>query len=211
MGNKLIIFDFDGTLVDSLDIWAYIDEEYFGSRNLDYKKVESFSGMTVFEAASFSKEFFNIDEEVEDIMKEWTDIAVRLYPTKATLREGAISFFDKLREKGYNIAIGTSNALIVVKEYIKNKKLDKYIDYIFTGTEAENGKPEPDIFLEIARHFDISPKDVIVVEDSLEGVMAGKNAGMYVYAIAEKYSKKNEEKIKKIADKFICSFEEIEI
>ncbi len=211
MGNKLIIFDFDGTLVDSLDIWAYIDEEYFGSRNLDYKKVESFSGMTVFEAASFSKEFFNIDEEVEDIMKEWTDIAVRLYPTKATLREGAISFFDKLREKGYNIAIGTSNALIVVKEYIKNKKLDKYIDYIFTGTEAENGKPEPDIFLEIARHFDISLKDVIVVEDSLEGVMAGKNAGMYVYAIAEKYSKKNEEKIKKIADKFICSFEEIEI
>lgn len=211
MGNKLIIFDFDGTLVDSLDIWAYIDEEFFGSRNLDYKKVESFSGMTVFEAASFSKEFFNIDEEVEDIMREWTDIAVRLYPTRATLRDGAIDFFNKLKDKGYNIAIGTSNALIVVEEYLKNKNLEKYVDYIFTGTDAKNGKPEPDIFLEIAKHFDINPKEVIVVEDSLEGVMAGKNAGMYVYAIEERYSKKNEDKIKEIADKFIYSFEEIEI
>lgn len=211
MGNKLIIFDFDGTLVDSLDIWAYIDEEFFGSRNLDYKQVESFSGMTVPEAAKFSKKFFNMQEEVEDIIKEWMDIAVDMYPKKAALRDGAIDLFEKAKAKGYKIAIGTSNALMVVEKYLKENNIDKYIDYVFTGTEAEKGKPEPDIFLHIAKHFNIKPKDTIVIEDSLEGTMAGKNANMYVYSIAERYSKKNEEKIKQIADKFIHSFEEIEI
>lgn len=210
MDKKLIIFDFDGTLADSLDAWWEIDKLFFGKRNINFTiDIPNFQGMSLTEAAIYVKERYSFPESVEEIKKEWVDLGYDLYVNQVKPKPFARECLELAKEKGYHTAIGSSNGKDIILPFLENNNLDNLVDFVLTSCEVGKGKPNPDIFLKIAEHFNISPSNSVVFEDTIEGINAGKNANMKVYTINEPHHKDFEDKIKEISTNYINSFEEI--
>ena len=87
--------------------------------------------------------------------------------------------------------------------------LYSYIEVFQTSDEVKKGKPAPDVFLSAAKHLKVDPADCLVFEDIPNGILAGKNAGMTVCAVADQYSEDLIDTKKKLADFYITSYEQV--
>ena len=124
---------------------------------------------------------------------------------------------QNLKSNKIKIALGTVsrretlNIYINENEYIKNKcNLQKYFYFIVTKDDVELKKPNPEVYNKIIKKFNISDlSKCIVIEDSLTGVLAAKNANLDVIVIYDKYSDKDREKINELADYTVTNFKEL--
>lgn len=92
---------------------------------------------------------------------------------------------------------------------LKSLGIGEYFDELHTSCEVEKGKPAPDIYLLVAEKLGVKPEACLVFEDIMQGILAGKAAGMKVCAVKDEYSTKQEVEKKAAADWFIDGFEEI--
>jgi len=203
MKYKAVIFDLDGTLIDSMGIWFEVDKQYLLKRNIEvpenlFDQVEG--GNSFIEIAKFFKERFNLPDSLDEIMNEWTEMVEEYYRYKITMRPGVIELLEFLKKKDVKLGIGTSNSMKLTRLVLEVNGVLKYFDHIVAGCEEIKGKPFPDIFLAVAEELNVSPRKCLVVEDVLVGVQAAKNAGMDVYAIYDKYSSDKQIQIKETAD-----------
>ncbi len=208
---KGVIFDLDGTLVDSMWIWKVIDVEFLNKRNIqvpdDLQK--TIEGMSFTETAEYFKNRFALEEEIEEIKIEWSNMARDYYKNKIALKEGVEDFICFLKKNGIKIGIGTSNSKELATAVLEKHDILKHFDTIRTSCEVNKGKPHPDIFLRVAKDLNISPKECLVFEDTYAGVLAGKRAGMKVFAIADEVSFEYKEEIANLADEYIENFKGI--
>ncbi|MDK2811628.1 MAG: hypothetical protein PWR27_2337 [Petroclostridium sp.] len=206
-----VIFDLDGTLIDSLWIWDEIDIQFLGNRGItlpdDLQKIVE--GMSFTETAVYFKERFNLQESIEEIKEEWNTMANHYYKDKVPLKEGAREFIEFLRSKNIKMGIGTSNSRELTLEVLKKHGLLHYFDAVVTSCEVKKGKPHPDVFLKVAELLEVKPEECLVFEDTYAGVLAAKRAGMKVFAVADRFSFPYREEIAGLADKYVESFKEI--
>ena len=208
---KGVIFDLDGTLVDSMWMWKAIDIEYLGKRGLDcpedlQKKIE---GMSFSETAVYFKERFQLPLSLEEIKACWTEMAVGKYRKEVPLKPGAGEFLEYCRQNGIATGIATSNGREIVDAVIEALRLGPYLNEVATACEVAAGKPEPDIYLEVARRLKVDPEACLVFEDIPEGILAGKRAGMTVIAMADRFSEDMEKEKRDLADGFISDYREL--
>jgi len=201
---KAVIFDLDGTLINSMYIWEEMDVRFLKKRGItltgelfDDLQTNSFVDMAI-----YFKNRFTLKETIEEIINEWVTEAKHLYANELRLKPDSKEFLKFLKENKYRIALGTSNELSLAQSVLKNNDVLDYFETIVTGCSGLKGKPAPDIFLQVAKNLNVSPADCLVIEDTLVGVLAAKNAGMKVYAVADEFSKHDIEKIKEKADGF---------
>lgn len=212
MKYKAVIFDMDGTLIDSMGIWIQVDKEYLKMRNIPvpddlFKDVTT--GNSFKEICRYFKDKFDLPDSIEEIGAEWTGMVEEHYKTDVKLKTGAHEFLKFLEENNIKIGVGTSNSKHLAETVLKaNNVLEKF-DSIVTGCEDIKGKPFPDIFLKAAEELNIAPKDCLVIEDVFIGVQAAKKAGMDVYAIYDEHAAYETEKIKQTADFYAEEFSEI--
>ena len=107
---KLFLFDLDGTILDSLKIWNDIDLLFFKNHNLimgeDYHI--AIAPLTLEETATYTKNTYKLDIDEEQIMKEWSDLAIKEYAENVNLKKGVKEFLDYLKNKNVHLAIATS-------------------------------------------------------------------------------------------------------
>ncbi len=206
-----VIFDLDGTLVDSMWIWKQIDIDYLEKRglNLPLNLQKEIEGMSFTETAYYFKERFSLIDTIDEIKEEWLGMAEDFYATRITLKKGVIPFLNYLKENNIKIGIGTSNARELAEAVLRNHNILHYFDSIRTSCEVEKGKPHPDVFLKVAEDLQVIPKQCVVFEDTYAGVLAGKRAGMQVVAIADEHSFPYKQEICSLADKYIEDYEAI--
>ena len=183
-GINAVIFDLDGTLIDSMWMWKQIDIDYLASKGKPFPPnlQDTISGMSFSETAVYFKETFGIEDDLDTIKKCWNDMAWEMYSTRVTLKEGALEFLKYLKERGIKTGIATSNSNELAFMVTKRLGIDAYIDEIHTACEVEKGKPSPDIYLFVAETLGVDPSECLVFEDVLRGVIAGLRAGMRVCA-----------------------------
>ncbi len=205
---KAVIFDLDGTLVDSMWIWKDIDIQYLEKRgvHLPDELQKEIEGMSFTETAIYFKERFDLEESLEEIKEEWTFMASNFYKNKILLKTGVKEFIEHLKEQGIKIGIGTSNSRELAMEVLKKHDILKYFDTIRTSCEVERGKPYPDVFLKVADDLGVDPKSCMVFEDTYAGVLAAKRAGMKVFAIHDELSLPYKNDILKLADRYIDDY-----
>lgn len=210
---KAVIFDLDGTLVDSMWMWKDIDVEFLDRYQIKLPAdlQHQIEGMSFSETAIYFKERFQLPEPLEEIKKVWNLMAKEKYKNQVPLKKGALEFLEFLKSRKIKTGIATSNSMELVKVIIEKYKLKKYFDSIRTSCEVEKGKPSPDIYLLVAKDLKVSPNECLVFEDVIQGIMAGKNAGMQVCAVSDIFSEQEIEKKRKLADYYIDSFHEIEM
>ncbi len=204
-GIKAVIFDFDGTLADSMWMWPSIDEEYLKKFGIECPETlhTELEGKSPNECAKYFQEKFNINESEEAMMDAWNDMAAYNYEHKVFLKPGVESFLKKLKENGIKIGIGSSNFKELVVSALKNNGVLEYIDSIHVSSEVAAGKPAPDIYELTAEDLGVKPRECLVFEDIVQGLLAGKRAGMKTVAVFDECSSEKQELNKEMCDYYI--------
>lgn len=208
---EAILFDLDGSLVDSMWMWREIDIEYLGKFGIPLpERLQSdIEGMSFTETAVYFKERFHLPDSVEQIMNDWNQMAWDKYSHEVPLKNGVRELIAYCIRNGIKLGIATSNSRALVENVINAHELMDAFDSIVTGCEVDKGKPAPDIYLEAARRCGAAPAKCLVFEDIVPGILAGKSAGMKVCAVDDLYSKHQNEEKKRLADYFITDYFEI--
>ena len=204
-GIKAVIFDFDGTLADSMWMWPSIDEDYLKKFGIECPETlhTELEGKSPNECAKYFQEKFNINESEEAMMDTWNDMAAYNYEHKVFLKPGIESFLKKLKENGIKIGIGSSNFKELVVLALKNNGVLEYIDSIHVSSEVHAGKPAPDIYELTAEDLGVKPRECLVFEDIVQGLLAGKRAGMKTVAVFDECSSEKQELNKEMCDYYI--------
>ncbi len=207
-GIEAVIFDLDGTLVDSMWMWHQIDIEYLGKYGIPLpdKLQESIEGKSFHETAVYFKERFRIPDSLEKIKDCWNAMAWDKYENEVPLKPGARSFLESCRRRGIKLGIATSNSRALAQNIADVHGLHDYFDCIMTGCDVLKGKPAPDIYLAAARGLDVAPERCLVFEDIIPGILAGKNAGMKVCAVEDAYSADVRARKQELADYYIVDY-----
>lgn len=209
--TQAIIFDLDGTLVDSMWLWNDIDIEFLEARGLPLPETyqHDIEGMSFTETAIYTKELFRLPESVDELKAIWNRMAIEKYTYEIPFKPGAEIFLQYCKEQKISMGIATSNSRELVDAVVHALHLDNYIQKIVTSCEVEKGKPAPDVYLEAARRLGISPEHCLVFEDVPMGILAGKNAGMRVCAVEDAFSTDKQAEKRSLADYYISNYEQV--
>ena len=210
--TEAFIFDMDGTLVDSMGLWKDIDVEYLSSKDIPFPEnlQKDLEGMCFKDTAKYFKKRFKIEDSLETIETTWNDMAEYKYSHEVDLKQGVLDILSFAKENGIKLGIATSNSRRLTDALLKAKGLDDTFDYVLTGCESLKSKPDPEIYLTAAAALGVKPEKCLVFEDIVAGIMAGKNAGMRVCCVDDKYSAYCLEDKKKLSDYYIYSYEDID-
>ena len=203
MQHKAIIFDLDGTLIDSMQLWRQVDVEFLTKRGIDVPEdlFDSIPGGNGFiQTALYFKQRFGLDDSVESIMDEWTYMVERHYSSDVKLKAGAYDLLQSIRQSEVKIGLATSNSLHLAQTVLQANGILSWFSALSTGDMHLRGKPYPDIFLNCAGLLEVEPETCIAVEDTLTGVQAAKAAGMRTFAIFDEDSLPFWAQIKEVAD-----------
>ena len=200
-----VIFDLDGSLVDSMWMWRAIDIEYLGRFGIPLPEdlQSKIEGMSFSETAVYFKEFFHIPDSLEKIKDDWNRMAWDKYTNEVPLKPGIPEFLRGCRKHGIKLGIATSNSRELVENIVEVHKLRDYFSCIMTGCDVAHGKPAPDIYLAVSEKLRVNPERCLVFEDIIPGIQAGKSAGMKVCAVEDAYSLQTKDNKKALADFYI--------
>lgn len=203
-----VIFDLDGSLVDSMWMWRAIDIEYLGRFGIPLPEglQSRIEGMSFSETAVYFKETFGIPDSLEKIKNDWNQMAWDKYTNEVPLKPGIPEFLEGCRENGIRLGIATSNSRELVENIAEVHRLRAYFSCIMTGCDVARGKPAPDIYLAVAEGLQVQPERCLVFEDIIPGIQAGLNAGMKVCAVEDAYSLHDRERKLRLADYYIQDF-----
>ena len=210
-GVEAVIFDLDGSLVDSMWIWYQIDVEYLGHYGLSVPQdlQRAIEGFSFSETAEYFKMRFALPDPVEEIKRVWNRMALDKYIHQVPLKPGAGEFLELCRRRGIRRGIATSNSRELVGAVAEARGLSGFFSCIMTGCDVGRGKPAPDIYLAVAKELRTAPKNCLVFEDIVPGILAGKAAGMRVCAVEDAYSMPQKEEKMRLADGYIRDYREI--
>lgn len=187
---KLVIFDFDGLLVDSEPIYVNSNKRFLKEKGInDFSIINKLFGMRAEETFLLIKKTFSFEEEVEELMNVRNKYIIEdLENGKLKLMPYVKEVLDKLKNK-FKLAIGSSSKSYLLYKGLEIHNLSSYFDVIVTGDDVIKGKPEPDIYLKVSELTNVFPEKSIVIEDAPNGILAGKRAGMKTVAIPNEQTK----------------------
>ncbi|MCR5797836.1 MAG: HAD family phosphatase [Eubacterium sp.] len=176
---KAAIFDLDGTLLDSLYVWARVDFDFLGKRGFevpdDYgKKIAS---MGFREVAIYTNERFGLGEDIDDILAEWNELARDKYHNEVKLKPGVKELLERFKKNGLLLGIATSSNHELYEKCLENNGVAEYFHSITETKEVGKGKKFADVYLREAEKMGVLPEECIVFEDLEEGLVAAREAG----------------------------------
>lgn len=208
---EAVIFDLDGSMVDSMWMWRAIDIEYLGRFGITLPEnlQACIEGMSFSETAVYFKKRFDLPDDLDTIKADWNRMAWDKYTYEVPVKDGVTELLEYCMDHGIKVGIATSNSRELVENVVKARHLDQYFDCIMTGCDVAKGKPAPDIYLAVARELNVSPENCLVFEDIIPGIQAGKAAGMRVCAVYDKYSEHQDAEKRTLADYYTYHFKEL--
>lgn len=206
-----LIFDMDGTLLDSMGMWDNIDQIYLKQLNLDVPnnlKAE-IEHLSFHKTAKYFKERFNISDSVSKIEHDWYTMALSIYKNKKMIKPYVKEFLSIVKSRKIKICLATSNYMETARTALKTNKIYNFFDSISVTDEVEHDKDFPDVFILSSKKLGIPPENCVVFEDSLPAIMSAKSANMKVIAVKDSHSIHSLKSMLKHCDAGISSFKEL--
>lgn len=209
--TEAVIFDLDGSMVDSMWIWKDIDIAYLGKFGISLPdNLQScIEGMSFGETAAYFKERFGLPDSIDTIKADWNRMAKDKYAFEVPVKKGVQELLEYCKSHGIKAGIATSNSRELVETLVNAHHFESYFDCIMTACDVSRGKPAPDIYLAVAKALAVSPENCLVFEDIIPGIQAGLSAGMKVCAVYDKYSEHQDDEKHRMADYYTYHFTEL--
>ncbi len=182
-GNKIeaVIFDMDGVIIDSEEIWKRAENEIFSS--VGVKLTDELCKMT---ETMTTREVTNFwfgkypwkNKSLEEVENGVIERVAHLIKDAGKGIDGIEEFLRKMKDKGYKIGLATNSPSCLIPVVLEKFALDKYFDATSSAEHEPEGKPSPYVYLTTAGKLNIKPENCIAIEDSRSGLLAAKKAGM---------------------------------
>lgn len=208
---RAVIFDLDGTLIDSLGVWAEVDRKCLEKHGIpptpDYTL--AVSSMSFRESAEYTIRRYGFSETPEELMAEWMGMVEHEYAHRIALKPFVREYLSLLTQKGTKLAVATASPPKLYVPVLKNNGIYDCFDAFACVEEVEHGKGFPDVFLLAASRLGVRPCDCLVFEDTLPGIRGAKAAGMTAIGVYDSSSQSDETQIRAEADGYCMSFAEL--
>ncbi len=188
---EAIIYDLDGTLIDSEDHWQPVNQHFFAKRGMEFTPElhRQVAGGSILETMQRFKVTFGWSETPEDLRAELLSMTEEIYRALAQPIAGAEELIRATRQQIGSQAIASGSSARRVTTVVDRLRWQPHFDYLASCEEVGNkGKPDPAVFLYAAQKIDVHPSQCVVIEDSENGVRAAKAAGMRCIAVPYKKS-----------------------
>lgn len=182
---EAVIFDLDGTIIDSEDNYYEADRILLGKYGINFTQDMKldYIGTGNHSMMVSVKDRFGIDETVQQLLRLKNDIYLDIARKHTRVYAQMREFLEILHEQSVPMALASGSSPEILDELTTTLGLKKYFKFIVSAEDVEKGKPEPDIFLLTAKKLGVSPENCVVVEDSKYGVEAAKRAFMRCIAV----------------------------
>ena len=204
---KGAIFDFDGTLVDSMFIWDTIGEDYLRSLGKEPHEdlKETFMTLTLEEAAEYYRTHYGVTLSVKEIVDGVNTMVEGIYRTRVALKQGVADFLAQLKDNGTRMCIATVTDRYLVEETLERLGILHYFSEIFTCAEVGYGKDKPIIYRKALEHLDTAKNETYVFEDSLFALKTAKADGFTTVGVYDRHENR-QDNLKNLADYYIVDF-----
>ena len=199
-GRKInaIIFDLDGTLLDSSGIWGDIDKDFFHKRNMEIPPTytDEIAHIGLNEAAVLTANKYCKGENPEDILNEWRDGSKRYYEEIIQLKPHVIELLNALKERNIKLAVATANKRYLYEPCLKRLGIYDYFLIIADVDKVQSGKNSAKLYNYVADKLNESPENVAVFEDIHVGLKSAYENGYLSIAVYDHHSKDKDLKVK---------------
>lgn len=199
---KGVIFDLDGTLLSSTDVWRKIDVEFLGKRGLEVPEdyVETITPMEFKQIADYTIERFHLPETPEAVMDEWNTMAKDAYENKVQIKPGVKELLTALKKGNIPMAVATSNIEALYKPCLKRNGILEYFDAFTECGEVGRGKSFPDIYIRSAEKLGCRPEECAVFEDIIMALETAGGVGFTTVCVRDEAWDYSPEQINLVAD-----------
>lgn len=182
MIGKAVIFDLDGVIVNSQELYEASLSEFLGGLGVDEVDWKTLVGMTTARALSCLKERRGLPGTVAGLTEQFQRVYLQAF--KRSLRdehlvEGVKPFIERLADARVRMAVASSATRPKIDFALSRFGLSRYFACTVSSYEVKMSKPAPDVFIQAARRLNVPPGDCIVIEDAANGILGAKTAGMH--------------------------------
>ena len=206
---EAVVFDLDGVLLDSEQVWDEVREQLVkerGGRWRDQAHTEMM-GMSSVEWSRYMHDELGVSDPPEEISKEVVRRLAEIYRERLPLIEGAVEAVERLAAH-WPLGLASSSNRELIDLVLELSGLARFFHVTVSSEEVQRGKPAPDVYLEAARGLGVPPENCAAVEDSRNGLRAAEAAGMRVIAIPNPHFPPGEEALA-LADVTLGSLAEL--
>lgn len=208
---KAVIFDMDGTLIDSTSLWHDIDVNFFKKRGMELPKdyAQKIVHLGLKGAAKFTKEEYGLKESEQEIMDEWHQMSLDMYRNDVKLKQGTIELLLFFKRKNIPMAIATANDDELYMPCIERLGIGSYFSYIADVNNIKEGKHSARIYEYLAEKMGVSKENTLVIEDMPTCIKTAYSSGFITVAMDDNASKEFEDEKRSNSDLFVHNFNEL--
>ncbi len=206
------IFDFDGTLFDSMHVWKGIRYKFFEILGLELtpEEEEMFKGLFLRESLNLAIERFNLDKSYEELLEMLFDYIKSRYLVETEPKNDIIDFLEKLKSKGVKMGIATATGESALLAVLEKYGMTDYFSAIYSTYTVGASKTEPKVYDVVLDAIGTDKETTWVFEDALYAAKTAKANGYNVVGIYDK-SEPNQEELKNLVDIYIHNYDELQV
>ncbi len=181
---EAVVFDLDGVLVDSEEIWDEARRKLALEHGLAWPESaqRDMMGMSSPEWSRYMREQVGLPETPEEISAEVVSRLEDLYWQHLPLMEGAVQAVERMAKR-FRLGLASSSNRPIIELVLQLAAIADCFEVTVSSEEVEHGKPAPDVYLEALKRMDVSPSHAAAVEDSTNGLLSASAAGLLVVAV----------------------------
>ncbi len=207
----MILFDLDGTLIDSNGIWQEVDRIFLSAHGLEstdeYLDVVSHSIFPI--AAQFTKDYYHLDLSPQQIMDEWHALAKDAYEHRIPLKPGVREYMVHQAAQGESLALVSACVPELGYAVLSRHGLTPFFQHIIFAQEIGLEKRHPDFFQRVLQHLSVAAQECTFFDDAPDNCAAAKAAGMTVIGVLDPLYESQFDRIKQTCDRCIYDFTEL--
>lgn len=204
-----VVFDMDGVIVDSEQVWDEVREDYTRERGGTYtaEATRAMMGMSSIEWSAYMSGELAVPGTPEEINAAIVERMLARYGEAPPLIPGAVETVRSVAAR-WPVAIASSSNPELIEVVLHRSRLDGVVREAVSSQEVARGKPAPDVYLEAARRLEVDATRCAAVEDSHNGIRSANAAGMWVFAVPNLHFPPDDEALA-LADVVFGSIEEL--